>query len=406
MERSKILHVILAVLTGLVIFCAFRFPVSATEDIETYTYTISESGKRANSSGNYFLYSASRSYVSQYPVVGVASDDRSSAHLFYYKSSVLKDAYFTMDSYSCIENTGVSNAESFYTVGNTSCGTELTHTWTQSDVDCYVNVSLSFPVFNSVDSALNYLQTGDDSGQINKPSIETSDKMPIDCDLNDYANYLSGYKLTGFMADYAVNASWTGVEYPDTLNTSIVADERVYVRLAYAYKSQPTQIACEKWAPFYYQTDNLEGFIDVSLCQPSDNSLYLRSVQFIPCLYTSIYSKALDRYLEHWMYGSINTVYFSADPDGNVSSDKITTDNGNINGNDYSSTNLPGNKYGDYSSIDTALNSFVDLLDTLQGSIDRVGKFATSVFSWLPWWAYMLLGGSIVVVILLRFIGR
>ncbi len=429
MEKSKNLCFIFAVLSAIVLaffIVAFHsVNVSAAENTETYTYTLNLSGKRTNSYGDYFTFTSTFECSYNYPVVGVVSSDATCFELYYYNGSSFKVARFTCASYSVIENTGVSNANSYYTVGNVYERAPLTRTYNQfssHNVESYDNVSTTVPIFSSRDAALNYLQTGNDSEQVNKIDYDNlTDSKPlftdfVDFDFNDTdTNYLRDFRLEGFKSDYFINASWTSVHIPDKLQQWIdkgtvdMDDVAVMVMFTYRNKSYPETESYVKYYPTLINANNLEATIKVSDFQPEFDTYYLADVSFIPVVEFTYYNSGMGTSMQplHLMYyGSMNHVYFKYD--GSVGGANF--DSGDINGDKNGGFALGDDSYnglgGITGDITDALAQFSSLLESLSGSLSRVAKFASVVFSWLPSWAYLLIGGAVAVCFLLRIAGR
>lgn len=57
-------------------------------------------------------------------------------------------------------------------------------------------------------------------------------------------------------------------------------------------------------------------------------------------------------------------------------------------------------------SMDKALSSFSDVLVSLSSTSTGIVGMFTAVFGFLPWWANAVLGAAVVLVVVLRFLGR
>lgn len=150
MKNFNWFHFVLFAVTGLLLFCCLRVPVNAAEG-ETFSYSVNVSGKRTNHSGNYVTFKVTFEGTFDYPVAGVAnSSSGHTAAVYYYNGSSLRSAYLTCTSYVVIENTGVTNGDKLYTVGNTSDYIPITDTWHDfgsHDVESYYICTTSIPVF-------------------------------------------------------------------------------------------------------------------------------------------------------------------------------------------------------------------------------------------------------------------
>ena len=79
-----------------------------------------------------------------------------------------------------------------------------------------INLNTSIPIFENNVTAYNYMTTGDDSGQINKPSIM----------------YDETFSLTGFECNNSIYATWTGVTNGES---SIIDLDKVFVTIKPVY---------------------------------------------------------------------------------------------------------------------------------------------------------------------------
>ena len=425
MKKYNWLYFVLFAVTGLLIFCCLRVPVNAAEG-ETFSYSVSVSGKRTNHSGNYVTFKVTFEGTFDYPVAGVAiSSSGHTAAVYYYNGSSLRSAYLTCTSYVVIENTGVTNGDKLYTVGNTSDYIPITDTWhdfSSHDVESYYICTTSIPVFSSVDDAINYFQTGDTTQQINKDNYEKlTDDKPLfddftDLDFSDTdTNYLQDFRLEGFRSDYFVNAVWSSVHIPNKLQqwmdkgTIDMDDVAVMVMFTYANKNFPETDKYTKYYPRLLNATDLAATINVADFAPANDMYYLSGLSFIPVVEFTYYNSGMGtsmKPLNLMYYGSMNHIYFKQDGSANGAA----FDAGDINGNKDGGFGLGNDDYngigGITGDITDALSKFSELLDSLYGSISRVAKFATVVFSWLPWWASLLIGAVVVVCFILRIAGR
>lgn len=382
------------------LFYLFYHPVyvSAAEN-ETYTYTYTCYGTYLAGSE---LIRGQGDFVYNVPYLmyGVSFDN--SFTLYFFINDVLVP-YHTLSATSGLYGTVTYH---YFSLEPDKNSLDMTKTYNcptsfalLSSIDTF---STSIPLFSSLEDIEDYIATGDNSEQINKPTYAVSDDMPIDCDLQNMMNYDPNYKLTGFTSDYFIHASWTGATAPNW-DRKFITKEVVYMDLCYSFKNQPTQIAYHKYVPFGFDLVNGKGTLDVSNYGPDSDEYILRCVNFIPCYFlektTFIMGSSVD--MSHWYYGSINRVYLSVS--GDLSGDQIQTDTGNANGNDLDMFNPTGESLPD---ADSALNQVGEIFTSITSSATRVMDFAKTVFSWLPWWVGPLLGCAIGICLILRIAGR
>lgn len=404
--KKIVLAVVVATLLLLGGVYGVTFTASAEELTETYTYTVSinNAGNEISATKSAIVPADAKVVVRSYYAEYLDGD-----YTYYYLNLVLySDKPFTTGYDEHWNESYYSNGIYYKDVNGfiTCCKT--------SKADFSYNGLINTSTFTTREAAeaaedadlIKFAELlPDENGEevFNVPVgdiiEELPDELPIDCDLNDYANYIDGYKFSGFTSDYSINAAWNGLLYPDDMNTTYIQEERVYVRIGYATTSQPTQQVLTKFLPFYVNAYDNKMSVDLSKYQPEDGYI-IRSVSFIPCMYYSVYNSTLDADLAHWHYGSIATVWFNPDTSGS----DIDTDTGNINHNDYSATNLPGSS--ELSSVDGGIAEFVNIMGNVLDSLSSFADFVTHIFGFLPWWARDLIGGVIIACVILRIAGR
>lgn len=225
--------------------------------------------------------------------------------------------------------------------------------------------------------------------------------------------YRSGIKLTGFRADYEINASWREFTLDDKVTkmsnaeSMIVLKKGVYVRLVYAYVNAPGQVAYTKYLRNIIDADDRSCYIPYSNYKSEDETVFLRDVEFIPVVAIKDSIEYKDN--EWWFYGSCSYVRFNNDG----SEDETGVNNGSVINNDSSSSSwvssVSGNGVIDLGSVGDALQNigwFGTVLTSLINGLGSVPSFFATIFGFLPAPAVALLGVFIFACILLRFIGR
>lgn len=180
------------------------------------------------------------------------------------------------------------------------------------------DVETDMKIFNSLESARLYVETGDTSGIINGGSIDNPD-------FEDTA-----YAFTGFTANNKMTATWTG-----TTERSYLKDQEVeeYVRVNYYFadKDNPDTIKQADAYPDEFATADKTLTIDVSGLKPDDENWFLRYIRITPC-----YRQAGLGAWGDFYHGSDVYVYF--DVNGKVESivqNSVPTD-GEVIGNNIS----------------------------------------------------------------------
>lgn len=189
------------------------------------------------------------------------------------------------------------------------------------EASCYFffnEVETSMKIFNSVESAIKYVENGDTSGIINGGSIDNPD-------FEDTA-----YAFTGFTANNKMTATWTG-----TTERSYLLDQEVeeYVRVNYYFadkEAQDTIKQADAYPDEFATADNTLT-IDVSGLKPDDENWFLRYIRITPC-----YRQAGLGVWGDFYHGSDVFVYF--DVNGKIESivqNSVPTD-GEVIGNNIS----------------------------------------------------------------------
>lgn len=225
--------------------------------------------------------------------------------------------------------------------------------------------------------------------------------------------YRSGIKLTGFRADYEINASWREFTLDDKVTkmlnaeSMIVLKKGVYVRLVYAYVNAPGQVAYTKYLRNIIDADDRSCYIPYSNYKSEDETVFLRDVEFIPVVAMKDSIEYKDN--EWWFYGSCSYVRFNNDG----SEDETGVNNGSVINNDSGSSSWVGSVSGngviDLGSVGDALQNlgwFGTVLTSLINGLGSVPSFFATIFGFLPAPVVALLGVFILACILLRFIGR
>ena len=268
-----------------------------------------------------------------------------------------------------------------------------------------MNLETTIPMFSTLDSVRNYIETGDTTQQINKPVDTLVDDAADGLSFYDTKLYRDDIKLRGFMSDYGVNASWSQFSIGDSFQSFIdkghylLNRKAVFVEFTYAYVASPGQVAYTKYLPSAIDGESLSCYINYNDYVSADDSVFLRAINFYPAVQLLYFPYGESEGVSTWYYGSANRVTFNSDGTSN----SVVSDAGNSQNTHYEYTDSPSSNI---SGVAGALDSFSGLLDSLYGSISRVAKFATVVFSWLPWWASLLIGAAVVVCFILRIAGR
>lgn len=157
------------------------------------------------------------------------------------------------------------------------------------------DVETDMKIFNSLESARLYVETGDTSGIINGGSIDNPD-------FEDTA-----YAFTGFTANNKMTATWTG-----TTERSYLQDQEVeeYVRVNYYFADKEAQDTIKQADayPDEFATADKTLTIDVSGLKPDDENWFLRYIRITPC-----YRQAGLGAWGDFYHGEPSYVYFNQD---------------------------------------------------------------------------------------------
>lgn len=157
------------------------------------------------------------------------------------------------------------------------------------------DVETDMKIFNSLESARLYVETGDTSGIINGGSIDNPD-------FEDTA-----YAFTGFTANNKMTATWTGTTERSYLKDQEV-DEYVRVNYYFADKDNPDTIKQADAYPDEFATADKTLTIDVSGLKPDDENWFLRYIRITPC-----YRQAGLGAWGDFYHGEPSYVYFNQD---------------------------------------------------------------------------------------------
>lgn len=428
MKKYNWLYFVLFAVTGLLIFCCLRVPANAAEG-ESKTYTFKD--QYWNDDSNFYYTQRWRENMSTSERIAIYrmsyyTDNKGGLWCDYI---VVSNSAFTVsfDSwYQRFKKDGTPFGEKVQSSGRflliVRDISAITAENASSLKSSTMNIETTIPMFSTLDSVRNYLETGDTTNQINKDNYEKlTDDKPL---FNDFAeldfsdtdtNYLQDFRLEGFRSDYFVNAVWSSVHIPNKLQqwmdkgTIDMDDVAVMVMFTYANKNFPETDKYTKYYPRLLNATDLAATINVADFAPANDMYYLSGLSFIPVVEFTYYNSGMGtsmKPLNLMYYGSMNHIYFKQDGSANGAA----FDAGDINGNKDGGFGLGNDDYngigGITGDITDALSKFSELLDSLYGSISRVAKFATVVFSWLPWWASLLIGAVVVVCFILRIAGR
>lgn len=432
MKNSNWFHFVLFAVTGLLLFCCVCVPANAAEDTsKSYNYSLHYKFYRnAGASGYYCEVSGHGDFGERiacyvYPETVTVNTTAGTEEI----CNVISLFCSSTDTYNTVSLSADINSHVYDKDGkllfegsdvwlldvygvNYSSPQKITYFYLDTDI----------PAFSSMDAVRNYLETGDTSNQINKDNYEklTDDKPLFDdfaeLDFSDTdTNYLRDFRLEGFKSDYFVNASWSSVHIPNKLQqwmdkgTIDMDDVAVMVMFTYANKNFPETDKYTKYYPRLLSAADLAATINVADFAPVNDMYYLSSLSFIPVVEFTYYNFGMGtsmKPLNLMYYGSMNHIYFKQDGSANGAA----FDAGDINGDKDGGFGLGDDDYngigGITGDITDALSKFSELLDSLYGSLSRVAKFATVVFSWLPWWASLLIGAAVAVCFILRIAGR
>lgn len=161
--------------------------------------------------------------------------------------------------------------------------------------NCWLDVDTNMKIFESIESARSYAETGDTSGIINGGSIDNPD-------FEDTA-----YAFTGFTANNKMTATWSG-----TTERSFLQDQEVeeYVRVNYYFADKEAQDTIKQADayPDEFSTADKTLTIDVSGLKPDDENWFLRYIRITPC-----YRQAGLGAWGDFYHGEPSYVYFNQD---------------------------------------------------------------------------------------------
>lgn len=250
--------------------------------------------------------------------------------------------------------------------------------------------------------------------------------------------YLDDLYLTSFNADTEINAVWTGIKYPNYLQTQFdaIIDKsvqlkyaRVIVKCEYSAKSSPDLVAFSAYAPIYVDVNDKRLSIDVDKLQPTNDTYYLSRVYFTPLVATTTGTLGMSMSVEptNLFYGRSSVVKFDYI---DSSKNEVIADYGNIldgtHNSIYDDTGYDDEHYEENkemydffinqgnavaentTNIANGLNidGFWSTLQSLGNSLASFPQFVSNMFSFMPLWVTVALGTIIGVVIFLRFLGR
>lgn len=254
---------------------------SDSSEPETYHYYYNENAKRYNMYEKYFVYEMSSELDSDRLIAGIYFEDRNSISLI-----ILNDAgvAYSVDelhrpvvkTYEVLEDTGINGADSYYSIGQRVYAININREWneytTHSGIS-YMRMSTNIPYFSTEDEAVNYLKTGDLTGNLN--DLTDTDKMEED----------SSFAFTGFTADSTgktgyIKANWTGTTHDDKIDT--YKEAKYTVHAGYAFTAQPGQIATIDSNCFDGDIAD-KGFLQTyNSLKASDDTLFLRYLKVVP----------------------------------------------------------------------------------------------------------------------------
>lgn len=337
LEKIRKIIVILLVLFASILntwiaFCSL--PVHA-EEVNQYIYDFTWSEDNPGSwvsrfSGEYQIHSNieiafvkngfSRTFVSGYSGEEVTKHGYYLVYLTADKQDVngTKSLYYS-GSFSRYEGSKLYDTKT-YNYGDSNAYTTAYSLYysnfNETSSGFYNEIETTAKIFNSVDSAIKYVETGDTSGIINGGS---------DLDPHDDA-----YAFTGFTANNKMTANWTG-----TTDRSYLQDQEVeeYVRVNYYFADKEAQDTIKQADayPDEFATADKTLTIDVSGLKPDNENWFLRYIRITPC-----YRQAGLGAWGDFYHGSDVYVYF--DVNGKVESivqNSVPTD-GEVIGNNIS----------------------------------------------------------------------
>lgn len=160
-----------------------------------------------------------------------------------------------------------------------------------------LNYEMNIPLFESKESANNYIVYNDASGQLNRPNV----------DITDTSLYDSSYYLIDFQANQSINAIWSGVSQRSNYIDNSVS-EYINIHVGYAYNQAPGQIATVEKVPIDYPISDRMLSLLYDDIKHSDDSLHVKYVRFTPMYWSNTNNNGY--------YGESVYIYF--DSSGNV----------------------------------------------------------------------------------------
>ena len=329
---------------------------------------------------------------------------------------VLNNSYYLVAGESSVMETW--NNKKTYSNGNPPSISTGTVTYPINKYQYFTIVKdgdyVTIPLFASYADAGNYIVNGDTTTQTNKPYDMLTDDMPVDIDMSNTSTYLTDYKLKGFSSDYEINAKWTGVQYPVSMqqyfnNGSMeLLDEKIYISLSYCDKSYPTQVAYTKWIPTGVSPSALSCSFDIDDYKSTDSEYYLFSVGFYPCMqYKTKVGMGTSSQVTTWSYGSKNMVYFNYDNvNDKIDGSKISVDTGNQNNDTDTDLVWSDDENIMVTDLDSAMKKFVNLIESVSATGQKIAQAFSIFYGFLPIWLTGAISGIIMVCVILRIVGR
>lgn len=455
-KKSKLI-----ILLGLIFIMLFSnvFTVSATEsntpdEDEDYHYTDIKPDK----DGNYIYmlktytgtYSGKNGYLREFklssktPLV-IYTLGSSDDYVYYVASHMEPNTNYESGYYSAIFDTSILIGKNSYCEG---FGSDFKIIWTKDDdyfsssfvkkeKGGYLNTTI--PVFSSPDAAYNYLKNGDKNGIINGKFDTEIDEQLYLKNIRWKTEALTG---SGGKEDCYCFMSW------DTNN--LLTGDTVDIRV-------------DSWYQHYILGKKVSGVYDVITNKSVDDfsstswshaysyglDLLKGSLYFDYLTFPMLYANSIDNSIKNIYNGGVSAMYLRLNrldsktgklrqglwvkvnfkessvsyPDidsiqaGTIDEETgIFTPNNNTDygENGYGINGETGNivppngggNFGDIDSIDELGEYLFNSLKKLFASLGQFPTFLSSVFSFIPLPIIALIGGSIVVVIILRILGR
>lgn len=453
----------------LCLFAAFysAYTVSAEETYDYYIEKIVPDGK------NYFYLEFNLNNDTSVPVAWYSRDSAgviNSVRYCVFDSSINVTEKIVYESHQITTNVG-SNPQTF-----TSDNIEITtrsYSFSGSDVENTSmffwsdgNVSTNVPLFNSYDDVVQFILTGNNENQLNKPQYDLSIEHDFNSDIwtpDIPVPELSQISHTGFTLD-----NWTEDYYVDIIVKNHLSRVRI-MQNASGGGSVPTVVDTEPWYSEHYWNFTLHdvltnrSVVDINDIYGVDiQSALIEDFKNWSSDYPTIkdiqgYSWTLigqaDDYLAKYVYkpdngmsdveqlknsGQAQTEYYvryvtldgkygqwahyrlrdySYNGQGErIEVGRVTT--GTVDNTGKPSSTITGttdtNGNIDYTPIittpsintDVDFSEFLYLLETSTSVLQQFPLFISQLFLFLPWWVNALIGCAIAMCILLRIVGR